>query len=275
MKKDAYYFSHDSNAKDDPKCVMLIDQLGLEGYGIYWVLVETLRDQPEYKYPINLLPALSRRFNTTHEKVKAVVLSYGLFEIEGDQFFYSRSLNERMSALIENRERRTEQSRLAALKRWKGEEKPLKNDAKTMPEQCPSNSTALLFDASKEEESKEEESKVKESKVVCTNVLFPEYSGECEFKEFWDLYGKKIGNRHKCQKKWENIKLAERKQIISFIPIFKTQFTDIQYQPYPDTFLNQKRWLDEIVIPLNVSIVEPSRTPQQPKRDYTRESDFN
>ena len=42
MSKDAYYFSHDSNAKDDPKCMVLIDQLGLEGYGIFWVLIETL-----------------------------------------------------------------------------------------------------------------------------------------------------------------------------------------------------------------------------------------
>ena len=37
------YFPHDSNAKDDPKCMVLIDQLGMEGYGIYWVLIE-LRD---------------------------------------------------------------------------------------------------------------------------------------------------------------------------------------------------------------------------------------
>ena len=38
MSKDAYYFTHDSNAKDDPKCALLIDQLGMEGYGIYWML---------------------------------------------------------------------------------------------------------------------------------------------------------------------------------------------------------------------------------------------
>ena len=34
-KKDAYYFSHDANAQDDPKCMLLIDQMGLEGYGIF------------------------------------------------------------------------------------------------------------------------------------------------------------------------------------------------------------------------------------------------
>jgi len=89
--KDAFYFPHDSNAKDDPKMVMLIEQLGMEGYGIYWVLVETLRDQPEYCYPIMLIPALARRYNTTTEKMKAVVLKYDLFKVQNEQFFYSES----------------------------------------------------------------------------------------------------------------------------------------------------------------------------------------
>jgi hypothetical protein len=77
MKKDAYWFSHDSNAKDDPKSMKLIDQLGLEGYGIYWVLIETLRDQPEYRYPLDMIPILARRYNTSGEKMKAVVVLMG------------------------------------------------------------------------------------------------------------------------------------------------------------------------------------------------------
>ena len=60
MANNAYYFSHDSNAKDDPKCMLLIDQLGLEGYGIFWILIEVLREQPEYRYPIDLVPILAR-----------------------------------------------------------------------------------------------------------------------------------------------------------------------------------------------------------------------
>lgn len=94
--KDTYWFRHDSNAKDDPKCVLLIDQLGLEGYGIYWVLVEILREQPEYTYPLALLPSLARRYNTTAEKMKAVVCGYGLFEIRDDKIFFSESLLRRM-----------------------------------------------------------------------------------------------------------------------------------------------------------------------------------
>jgi hypothetical protein len=115
--KDAYYFSHDSNAKDDPKCVLLIEQLGLEGYGIYWVLVETLRDQPEYKYPISLLPAIARRYNSTTEKVKTVVFNYGLFEIQGDEFFYSESLLIRMQRLEDKRVKASIAGKISAQKR--------------------------------------------------------------------------------------------------------------------------------------------------------------
>ena len=102
MAIDAYYFSHDSNAKDDPKCVLLIEQLGLEGYGIYWVLIEMLRDQPGYKYPLALIPAISRRYNTTTEKMKTVVNNYGLFEIDEHDFF-SLSLLKRMEHLDKKR----------------------------------------------------------------------------------------------------------------------------------------------------------------------------
>ena len=117
MAKDAYYFSHDSNAKDDPKCVLLIEQLGMEGYGIFWVLIETLRDQPGYKYPIALIPAMARRYCTTAEKMKAVIMSYGLFEIENDEFFYSDSLNRRMEHLEHRREIASRAGKESAKKR--------------------------------------------------------------------------------------------------------------------------------------------------------------
>jgi len=37
MKKEAYYFSHDSNARQDEKIIKLRMKLGWEGYGLYWL----------------------------------------------------------------------------------------------------------------------------------------------------------------------------------------------------------------------------------------------
>lgn len=149
--KDAYYFSHDSNAKDDPKCVLLIEQLGLEGYGIYWVIIETLREQNGYRYPLALLPALSRRYNSTHEKFKAVVFSYGLFEIENNEFF-SLTLNRRMELFDYSRELQREK----ALKRW--------DKYRSISMELPEQSQAMPLKGSKVKESKVKEIKEKERK---------------------------------------------------------------------------------------------------------------
>ena len=60
--KNTEYFPHDMTAKDDPKMMIMMSQLGLEAYGIFWILVEYLRAQSEYKAPLILLDALSRRY---------------------------------------------------------------------------------------------------------------------------------------------------------------------------------------------------------------------
>ena len=152
MSKDAYYFPHDSNAKDDPKCVLLIEQLGMEGYGIYWMLIETLREQPDYTYPVANIPALGRRYNTTAEKVKTVVCNYGLFTVKDDKIFFSDSLNRRMHVLEEKRAKRSEAGRLGNAARWKISQTD--RNAITMQSQ---------FIASKVKKSKEKESIGKES----------------------------------------------------------------------------------------------------------------
>lgn len=116
--KDSYYFPHDSNAAGDPKCIVLIEELGLEGYGIFWVLIEHLRDQPEYRAPIRIIPALARRYNTTEGKMNAVINRYDLFQVEEDQFFYSASLRSRMERVDARRKALSEAGQRGNAKRW-------------------------------------------------------------------------------------------------------------------------------------------------------------
>jgi len=147
LKKDAYYFSHDSNAKDDFKCMLLIEEIGLEGYGIFWILVETLREQENYKYPLKLLPSLARKYNTTLAKMRVVVLNYGLFMLEVEKFFFSKSLNKRMALMNSKKE----QARLAGIK--SGEARRLKNEQKSNG--CSTDAEQMLNNERKEKEKKE------------------------------------------------------------------------------------------------------------------------
>jgi hypothetical protein len=182
ISKDCYFFSHDSNAKDDPKCVMLIEQLGLEGFGIYWVLIEVLRDQPTYKYPISLIPAIARRYNTTAEKMKIVVNGYGLFEVDEDQFF-SMSLLNRMGKMEKLRTQRVEAGKKSAEKRL------LLNENPTSVER------ALNENPTDVQQLKE--SKVKEKKV--NKNIYGEFKKvlltEVEYDRLCNKYGKPITDK--------------------------------------------------------------------------------
>lgn len=67
-----------------------------------------------------------------------------------------------------------------------------------------------------------------------------------DFENFWCLYGKKVGDKAKVNKKWDTLSVATQKKILEILPDWKSQYTDKQFQPFPETFLNQKRWNDEI-----------------------------
>lgn len=119
MTKEAYWFKHDSNAKDDPKIIILIEELGLEGYGIFWLLVETLRNERDFMAPLRIIPALARRYNTSNEKIMAVITRYNLFIVKDEKVFYSQSLIERMVPLLEKKKKLVEAGKKGAEKRWK------------------------------------------------------------------------------------------------------------------------------------------------------------
>jgi hypothetical protein len=193
MKKDAYYFPHFCNARNDSKIIKLRRVLGLEGYGIYFMLLEVLREQTDYKYPISGIEDLSYEWHTSKEKIATVINDFELFEII-DIHFFSSKLVYYLQPYIEKSER----ARLAANKRWNETKQYAKAlqmhniiDANVLPEQCSSN-------ASKGEESKGEESKLNEINIEKSRIF---YDKEIEknkegdeikkYKQFVDiLFGK-------------------------------------------------------------------------------------
>lgn len=90
MSKESFYFSHDSNARNDVKILKLRRKLGLEGYGIYWCLVEMLRDAPNNQLPIESLDDIAFSLNTEKSKLDLVINDFDLFTIENDHFFSQR-----------------------------------------------------------------------------------------------------------------------------------------------------------------------------------------
>lgn len=121
------YFTHDSRAMQDPKCMMLVAQMGMEGYGIFWGILELLRQQKEYRLSITMMPAISLRFGTSETKIMTVITEYNLFTVDGENCFFSASLCRQMEAEKEAIERRKNSAKKAIKTRWE----KAKNNIKT------------------------------------------------------------------------------------------------------------------------------------------------
>lgn len=150
MKKDAFYFPHFSNARHDRKIKRVIKELGVEGYGLFFMVLEVLREQTDLRYPIRDLDLLADEFGTSEAKLKTVVHKYDLFQFDDLGMFFSVKQIFYLQPYFEKSER----ARAAANKRW-GDANSYAN---ALPEQSDSNT-------SKVKESKVKESKVKERSI--------------------------------------------------------------------------------------------------------------
>jgi hypothetical protein len=68
------------------------------------------------------------------------------------------------------------------------------------------------------------------------------------FDVFWEAYGKKVGNKKLCIQRWNKLKDQERQTIIDTLPTFIASIRDKQFLPYPEKYLNQRRWEDELYV---------------------------
>lgn len=175
MSKNSFYFSHDNNARNDEKILAVRMELGAEGYGIYFMLLEKLLETENYIL-IKDYNRLAFDLRVSSEKIKKVIENFGLFQFTEDgKLFYSESLLRRMRPLDNLRKQRSEAGKKSAEKR-----------KQRVGENIPSlQKNSTVVERSLQKKSTE---KVKESKV---NVLLekePKYNnnkgaGEIENQE--------------------------------------------------------------------------------------------
>lgn len=139
-KKDTYYFSHDSNAITDTKILNMRADYTLEGYGLYWCIIEMMRNEEKYRLELssNTYRAIKALTATTIDIEKYIydcINEYKLFKTD-EKCFWSESLLRRMKLV----EEKSERARQKAQKRWTTENATAqKNDATASK----SNATAL------------------------------------------------------------------------------------------------------------------------------------
>lgn len=102
MKYFDAYFPHEASSSMDSKIIKLIEEVGMKGYGAYWIIMEFLRVQKHYTGELDALSHLARKAKTTKKFLLRVVCNYGLFVVN-EGVFYSPTLNGMMQPLREKR----------------------------------------------------------------------------------------------------------------------------------------------------------------------------
>ena len=98
MKKSAY-LKHDATASGNPKMMVLLSKEGAKGYGLYWLLLEWLRQQDGFTAPMSCLGMFAYKVGTSRSVLERIVTGYGLFVVrEGE--FHSPGMLHRLAALL-------------------------------------------------------------------------------------------------------------------------------------------------------------------------------
>jgi hypothetical protein len=214
MAKDTFYFSHDYNCRTDEKVKLLIRKHGMNGYGVFWSIVEDLYNnanalRTDYE-------GIAYDLRTDIDTIKSVLNDFDLFKIEGD-FFGSYSVERRLN----DRSEKSKKASISASYRWNKE----KEDA-----------NALKTDANASKNDAIKERKGKERKDI--NI---------DFELFWNLYDKKVGEKAKLKPKWDKLTDQERSTAMNHLPVYKLSQPDKKFRKNVETYLNNKSWNDEIV----------------------------
>lgn len=117
------YFSHDYNARTDPKLSKLLMKLGTEGLGIYWCIIEILYEQGGY-ISLDHLETIAFELHQQCDRIASVLKDFDLFKFNEDKL-YSESVLRR----LEIRTDKSNKARAAANIKWG-------NDASALHPQC-------------------------------------------------------------------------------------------------------------------------------------------
>ena len=113
MKKINNYFPHDFNARNDIKLKKVNMQLGLNGIGLYWCIIECLYENNGYLTLEEDINLLAYELRIDKELIINLIKNFDLFKIKNNKFF-SQSVLTR----LEDINRKSNINRKNSLKRW-------------------------------------------------------------------------------------------------------------------------------------------------------------
>lgn len=134
------YFMHPSNMRNQEKIIDLRINEHAQGYGVYIMIIERLRDMENYKMKYNPAHIAFAINEQDIELIKRVCENYGLFDISEDGYISSKWLCDTMAALDAKRDKAAAAAANAAAARW---QKGQNGNASAMQAQSDGNASAM------------------------------------------------------------------------------------------------------------------------------------
>lgn len=159
LKSIKNFFPHDSGARNDDKLMRVRMRHGAAGYGVFFMLLERLREESNYCSTLDY-DMFAFDFREPAEMIRSVVEDFGLFEFSDDgESFYSNNFLKRM----EIKDSASDRMRAAANARWgrkaSANEEMQSEDASVCNENAAHNEADTDASTRKEEKRKEEKRK--------------------------------------------------------------------------------------------------------------------
>ena len=122
------FFPHYLNAQRDVKIIKLKRAHKMEGYGVYWALLEMIYESPKRAVECDY-ETIASLLDCDERLLKSVVENFGLFEIDENKgVFYSEAAQRYTDEYDAKNNSRSEKCRQAALKMW-AKKRSVKNSA--------------------------------------------------------------------------------------------------------------------------------------------------
>ena len=143
MKELTSYFPHDSNARNSDKLIRLRMRHKASGYGVFFMILERLREEPEYM-SVKDYNMIAFDLREDASLIKSVIEDFGLFVFTEDgKYFYSESFKKRMGYKDDKSKKRSEAGKKGVAKRWGKKESEIANATEFIANATENDSNAI------------------------------------------------------------------------------------------------------------------------------------
>ena len=275
MKELTSYFPHDSNARNSDKLIRLRMRHKASGYGVFFMILERLREEPEYM-SVKDYNMIAFDLREDASLIKSVIEDFGLFVFTEDgKYFYSESFKKRMGYKDDKSKKRSEAGKKGVAKRWGKKESEISNATEFIANATENDSNAIAkvekTIASKGKKRKENNIGDSNESLVCgTSQPHAEHIDYSELVKFFNEETKGVFGTVRTP-----LSDSRKGMINARIKSYgKKTFADMIHRAYQSDFLkgqNKKGWtasFDWLIKPTNFEKVISGNYDNKNSRNY-------